>query len=571
MQNETQQPQAIINEESIDFESNEQEDEDCDVDLNPSPPPPQIIQDDRTSSPTFEDVISESGDSIALDDTEEENRDDKENKNAKTTSEQTTETREGNNVIDITEESESSINLNNNENVNNNIECVSIDSSDDDEEEEEEINQNDKTTENAEDEENEEESDEDFILESDEEEDYHPSYTTRRMHKLIEELIPTVTAGGSFSVGGELDTYPAVGLQLLVPNSENNSVERKYVSLPLVTKQQADDIIQLAAKAPYGRGEETIVDEKVRKTWQLEPNQFAILNPNWEDMIDELVGNQIKKGLGVGDKEIGFNLYKLLLYEEDGHFQFHRDSEKEENMFATLVVHLPSIYTGGELTVKHNSKEVVYDYSSKSSYATSFVSFYCDCEHKVNRVTSGYRLALVYNIFFEGPSHLTPSADSNQNVIDYMNDTLTSWEGKYIIHILEHKYTKDGISVGNLKGADARVYKWLENFNRNRDEFYLCIGQLMKEVSGDLNSYSGYHHGYSYRGYHRYDDSDEENDEDVDSDDMEEKEIDYFVKNLKDRNGDFSSRLNRVDISSIIPLTSLLEIPHQRSTVSTLF
>jgi hypothetical protein len=48
--------------------------------------------------------------------------------------------------------------------------------------------------------------------------------------------------------------------------------------------------------------------------------------------------------------------YKLLLYEAGDFFLPHRDTEKEPGMFATLVLQLPSTYTGGALVVRHGGK-----------------------------------------------------------------------------------------------------------------------------------------------------------------------------------------------------------------------
>src|ERR1035438_7931677 len=42
----------------------------------------------------------------------------------------------------------------------------------------------------------------------------------------------------------------------------------------------------------------------------------------------------------------------------------HRDSEKEEGMFGTLVVLLPSLYAGGELVVEHAGERRTIDVSA---------------------------------------------------------------------------------------------------------------------------------------------------------------------------------------------------------------
>jgi hypothetical protein len=53
----------------------------------------------------------------------------------------------------------------------------------------------------------------------------------------------------------------------------------------------------------------------------------------------------------------------MLLYKQGGHFKKHRDTEKEKGMFGTLIIQLPSIYTGGELMVYDNSgAQYKYDF-----------------------------------------------------------------------------------------------------------------------------------------------------------------------------------------------------------------
>jgi len=46
-----------------------------------------------------------------------------------------------------------------------------------------------------------------------------------------------------------------------------------------ISPADAKRLIAVAAQAPYGRGEETIVDTHVRRVWQLEPSQFKLRTP----------------------------------------------------------------------------------------------------------------------------------------------------------------------------------------------------------------------------------------------------------------------------------------------------
>lgn len=93
----------------------------------------------------------------------------------------------------------------------------------------------------------------------------------------------------------------------------------------------------------------------------------------------------------------------MLIYEKGGHFLKHRDTEKEKNMFGTLIIQPPSTHTGGELVVyeSNNRSKKVIDFgqeSGKNATSTHFAAHYADLEHELLEVKSGYRLALVYSL-----------------------------------------------------------------------------------------------------------------------------------------------------------------------------
>ena len=59
-------------------------------------------------------------------------------------------------------------------------------------------------------------------------------------------------------------------------------------------------------------------------------------------MVHSLVQGKIKEELGLEDATLHVSLYKMLLYEEVGHFTPHTDTEKEKGMVATLIFTLSS-------------------------------------------------------------------------------------------------------------------------------------------------------------------------------------------------------------------------------------
>lgn len=52
--------------------------------------------------------------------------------------------------------------------------------------------------------------------------------------------------------------------------------------------QDAQKLINVARQAPFGKGEQTIVDTSFRNTWELNPSQFS-LSEKWQPYVDSLM------------------------------------------------------------------------------------------------------------------------------------------------------------------------------------------------------------------------------------------------------------------------------------------
>jgi hypothetical protein len=153
----------------------------------------------------------------------------------------------------------------------------------------------------------------------------------------------------------------------------------------------AKSLIAAARIAPFGKGTETLVDTKVRQTFEIDASQIQ-LSATWEKTIDEVV-SRVATDLGLTDLQLRAEPYKLLLYERGGHFQRHRDSEKIDRMVGSLIVMLPSGFSGGELVIRHEGARETFSFEAARSESTpNYVAFYADCEHEVLRVDTGRRL-----------------------------------------------------------------------------------------------------------------------------------------------------------------------------------
>ena len=97
------------------------------------------------------------------------------------------------------------------------------------------------------------------------------------------------------------------------------------IGLPL-SDRDAADLSRASHEAPFGKGSETYVDPTVRKTWELNSNQFELRNPAWTFTLQQVV-EKVAKELGVidGASNIRAELHKLLLYEPGAFFEKHRE------------------------------------------------------------------------------------------------------------------------------------------------------------------------------------------------------------------------------------------------------
>ncbi len=63
-----------------------------------------------------------------------------------------------------------------------------------------------------------------------------------------------------------------------------------------------------------------------------------------------------------------FKLFGLQLFNSDQVYcSFSKDAEKEKGMFGTLLIQLPSKFSGGDLVVEHQGVETVFSFAAQSA------------------------------------------------------------------------------------------------------------------------------------------------------------------------------------------------------------
>jgi 2OG-Fe(II) oxygenase superfamily len=222
--------------------------------------------------------------------------------------------------------------------------------------------------------------------------------STRSPRERIAALLGDVTGAGSFSARR---TAPTDDLHLEVRGVGP-------VRLP-VSPAQARQLCKVARPAHYGHGERTLLNREVRDTWEIPRSRIRIDKRRWNRTLRPIL-ERLGADLGLVDgARLEAELHSMLVYAPGQFFVPHQDSEKADDMVATLVVTLPGTFTGGSLLVHHHDKTATYRSTKR---ALAFVAFYADCRHEIRPVRSGHRIVLTYNLLLRGEPDGAASPES---------------------------------------------------------------------------------------------------------------------------------------------------------------
>jgi predicted 2-oxoglutarate/Fe(II)-dependent dioxygenase YbiX len=155
-----------------------------------------------------------------------------------------------------------------------------------------------------------------------------------------------------------------------------------------ICKVNVAELVSNAIPSSFGRGTETILDPNVRDSLEipaekLDPAGLQCIQRQIEWNIDDLSPNN----------PVQLKPYTLVIYQQGGHFDQHRDTVRGEGHIGTAAVILSSDYTGGELEITHGGK------TEAVTGPYNWAAMYGDCLHQINPVTSGTRVSLIYDIY----------------------------------------------------------------------------------------------------------------------------------------------------------------------------
>jgi hypothetical protein len=279
-----------------------------------------------------------------------------------------------------------------------------------------------------------------------------------------------------------------------------------------ITTRQAQKLKSVARPSPFGLREQTLHDPSVRSTWEIAGSRVKIGARRWKPVLASAL-RSIQSELGFPDEcELEAVFDKLLVYEEGQFFKPHQDSEKDDEMVATLVVILPSQYEGGAVTVERTREKKVFRRVARQTRELSLLAFYADCHHAVSPIKSGVRVALTYQLRLakRGNSALPkarPEMIEPLRAALHAHFTLGAADGgdqvdkqapERFVYLLDHEYTQRSLSWTKLKNGDRVRAGALRTVAERLDcECFLTLADIHESWSCE-DDYSD--DGYRRRG-----------------------------------------------------------------------
>ena len=242
------------------------------------------------------------------------------------------------------------------------------------------------------------------------------------------------------------------------------------------TDEDIEWLEEHASPAPFGRGEETLLDPKVRDSRQIEAEHIELEGDAWA-RLEGAMRSAIATDMGLADTTVHLEPLKLLLYTKGMHFDTHADTEKTPGMVASAALVVPGEYTGGALVVEHEGKTLRA--GADGSARSRWVAWYADCRHRLEPVESGVRVALTFAVAIDPEGKLSRRKARNHRIgwalwgrsyaewhtewAARSNRTLAGNEqyAQKLVWVLSHRYAEASLRASLLKGRDRELARIL--------------------------------------------------------------------------------------------------------------
>jgi hypothetical protein len=203
-----------------------------------------------------------------------------------------------------------------------------------------------------------------------------------------------------------------------------------------------------------------IINVVFTNIYQVEERSIAIENPVWDSSLTKLLKTVAFK-LGICPDDLSAKLDMLLYMEKGSSIDWCSNVEEEENIIGTMLIQLPSVFTGGKISVFDGDDEVededdfITSFSmgtpDQAEFACHFLCHYSDCQYQVEKITSGSRTILRYSLCYNKDG-VKPTANLLQRSVAPLRTSLSLLPraDRMILVPLKKCYSSSSVTVHGM-------------------------------------------------------------------------------------------------------------------------
>lgn len=131
--------------------------------------------------------------------------------------------------------------------------------------------------------------------------DEHGVLDTDEWREKMKEILDGIDKKGEYCAGKDITSFiPRFWPLITVDGLEDDEI----LAFPL-PKSQAKSLRSVAEKAPFGKGSDTVLDESVRRAWQIDASKVHFCEPEqWQRILQRIVSD-FSSSLGMSGVQKG--------------------------------------------------------------------------------------------------------------------------------------------------------------------------------------------------------------------------------------------------------------------------
>ena len=288
---------------------------------------------------------------------------------------------------------------------------------------------------------------------------------------------PVESDGPLVEALGQLGCFPYVRIPF---DSFDLNCELRIADKPAGTfeKPDVDLILQECTPSSFGKGDKTVLDPAYRSGKEISAQKMEVISESSYRYFCYISEDEIAAAMFAG-KTVKLKFYKLAVYEEGGHFDWHMDTTHSDQHHATLLLALNTSWEGGDLKLRRKGMETIVDMHPKANkeggdIKLQVIAFYTDTEHKVEPVTKGIRIVLQYDVEVVG------SADKEDDECDRIDEVFLNIQD---ISRKRKRYQKSSDSLSVDDAIVTKVTSIIENLLADEEEVGFALQHLYRKSS----------------------------------------------------------------------------------------